>query len=186
MPVNSAPRPAYLDYQATTPCDPRVVEAMLPWFTEKFGNPHSREHAYGWEAEDAVDRARTQIADLIGAQAREVVFTSGATESNNLAIKGAMRFHGPRRGHMIALATEHKCVLESAAAAERMGYEVTILAVCPDGMIDMDDFRAHLRDRTALVSVMSARGTARDLSGKSRITSSLELCYSEGRRISRE
>jgi len=109
-------RPIYLDYQSTTPVDPRVLEAMLPWFTEKFGNSGSVTHAYGREAEAAVEQARAQAAALIGAEAREIVFTSGATESNNLALKGAARFHREERDHLVTLATEHKCVLESAHA----------------------------------------------------------------------
>ncbi|MBI2586468.1 MAG: aminotransferase class V-fold PLP-dependent enzyme, partial [Rhodospirillales bacterium] len=106
-------RPVYLDYQATTPTDPRVVEAMLPFFGEKFGNPHSRNHFYGWEAEEAVENAREQVAAIIGASAKEIVFTSGATESNNLALKGIAHFYRDRRNHIVTVATEHKCVLES-------------------------------------------------------------------------
>ena len=115
-------RPVYLDYQATTPMDPWVVEAMAPFFGDKFGNPHSRNYFYGWDAEEAVKKARRQIADLIGAEEREIVFTSGATESNNLGIKGIARFHKENKNHIVTVATEHKCVLESCAALEREGF----------------------------------------------------------------
>ena len=149
-------RPIYLDYQSTTPVDPRVLEAMLPWFTEKFGNPGSVTHSYGREAEAAVERARAQVAALIGAEAREIVFTSGATEANNLALKGAARFHHDERDHIVALATEHKCVLESARALEREGFRVTILPVEPDGLVDLATLEAALGERTGVVSVMAA------------------------------
>ena len=148
--------PVYLDYQATTPVDPRVLEAMLPWFTEKFGNPGSVTHAYGREAAAAVDLARAQIAEIIGADPREIVLTSGATESNNLAIKGAARFHRESRDHVVTLATEHKCVLESAKALEREGFGVTILPVEPSGLVDLAALETALTDRTAIVSVMAA------------------------------
>ena len=149
-------RPIYLDYQATTPVDPRVLEAMLPWFTEKFGNPGSVTHAYGREAEAAVEQARSQVAALVSAEPREIVFTSGATESNNLALKGAARFHREERDRIVTLATEHKCVLESAKALEREGFRVTILPVRPDGLVDLVALEAALDDRTAIVSVMAA------------------------------
>jgi cysteine desulfurase len=149
--------PVYLDYQATTPCDPRVVAAMLPWFTEKFGNPASVTHAYGREAEEAVERARRQLAALINADAREIVFTSGATESNNLAVKGALRFHRQfGKDHIVTLVTEHKCVLESAHAMEREGYRATFLPVEPSGLVDLEKLAAAIDERTALVSVMAA------------------------------
>jgi len=148
--------PVYLDYHATTPVDPRVLEAMLPWFTEKFGNPASVTHAYGREAAAAVERAREQVASLIGADPREIVFTSGATESNNLAIKGAARFHRDERDHVVTLATEHKCVLESVHALEREGFRVTILPVQSGGMVDLAALEAALDERTAVVSVMAA------------------------------
>lgn len=148
--------PIYLDYQATTPCDPRVVAAMLPWFTEKFGNPHSRNHAYGWEAEEAVEQARAEIAALIGADAKEIVFTSGATESNNLAIKGAARFLRDKRDHIITVTTEHKCVLDTCRHLEQDGFRVTYLPVGTDGLIDLDQLAAEITDRTAVVSVMGA------------------------------
>jgi cysteine desulfurase len=149
--------PVYLDYQATTPCDPRVVEAMLPWFTEKFGNPASITHAYGREAELAVENARAQVAAIINADPREIVFTSGATESNNLAVKGALRFHRQfGKDHLVTLVTEHKCVIESARAMEREGCRVTFLPVEGNGLVDLQKLEAALDERTALVSVMAA------------------------------
>jgi len=149
--------PVYLDYQATTPCDPRVVEAMLPWFTEKFGNPASVTHAYGREAEEAVERARAQLASLIHADPREIVFTSGATESNNLAIKGALRFHRQfGKDHVVTLTTEHKCVIESAHAMAREGFRATFLPVEGNGLVDLGKLAAAIDERTAIVSVMAA------------------------------
>jgi len=149
--------PIYLDYQATTPADPRVVEAMLPYFTEKFGNPHSLTHAYGREAAAAVEIARAELAGLIGAEPREIVFTSGATESNNMALKGAAHFHRQfGKDHLVTLATEHKCVLESAHALEREGFRVTILGVGHDGLVDLDQLAAALEPQTAIISVMAA------------------------------
>ena len=152
---NSAEMPIYLDYQATTPVDERVLAAMLPWFTEKFGNPHSRDHRHGWQAEEAIEEARRQVAELIGATAKEIVFTSGATESNNIAIKGVARAAGEGRRHVITCETEHKCVLESCRRLEREGFEVTYLPVGGDGLITLDDLAAVLSERTALVSVMA-------------------------------
>ena len=149
-------RPIYLDYQATTPADPRVVEAMLPWFTERFGNPHSASHAFGREAEEAVETARRQVAVLIGADPREIVFTSGATESNNLALKGVARFHAERRNHVVTCATEHKCVLETALQLERDGFALTILPVGADGLLDPAAVAAAITKRTVAVSVMAA------------------------------
>jgi len=150
-------RPIYLDYQATTPVDRRVADAMWPSFTEAFGNPHSVHHAYGREAGDAVEAARAEIAALIGAQAREVVFTSGATESNNTAIKGAAHFHARHFGkrHVVTVATEHKCVLESCKRLEAEGFAVTHLPVAANGRIDPAALRAAIREDTALVSVMA-------------------------------
>ncbi len=148
--------PVYLDNQATTPTDPRVVEAMLPFFTEKFGNPHSRSHAYGWEAEEAVEAARGEVASIIGADPKEIVFTSGATESNNLAIKGVARFYQDRKRHIITVQTEHKCVIDSCRALEQEGFEVTYLPVGTDGLLDLDVLAAAIRDDTVLVSVMGA------------------------------
>ena len=151
----NAKAPVYLDYQATTPTDRRVVEAMLPYFTEMFGNPHSRSHAYGWDAEQAVERAREQIAHLIGANAKEIIFTCGATESNNLALKGVARFYKDRKNHIITCVTEHKCVLDSCRHLELEGFEVTYLPVRPDGLIDLDRLKDAITDKTAIVSIMS-------------------------------
>jgi cysteine desulfurase len=149
--------PIYLDYQATTPVDRRVLDEMLPWFTEKFGNPHATTHAYGREAALAVEEARAQVAALIGAEPREIIFTSGATEANNLAIKGALRFHRAQgRDHIVTLATEHKCVLESARAMAREGCRVSLLPVKPDGIVDLAALAAAIDERTAIVSVMAA------------------------------
>lgn len=152
---NRPKMPIYLDYQATTPCDPRVVQAMLPYFTEHFGNPHSRNHAYGWKAEEAVEKARAQIASLIGADEKEIVFTSGATESNNLALKGVAHFHKDRKNHLITVVTEHKCVLDSCRHLELEGFNVTYLPVKQNGLIDLDQLRAAITDKTAIVSVMA-------------------------------
>lgn len=149
-------RPVYLDNQATTPADPRVVDAMLPYFTEHFGNPHSRSHAYGWQAEEAVELAREQVAAAIGGDPKGVVFTSGATESNNLAIKGVAQFHGARKNHIVTVVTEHKCVLESCRYLERQGFTVTYLPVRPSGLLDLAELEAALTERTVLVSVMAA------------------------------
>ena len=146
--------PIYLDYQATTPMDPRVLQAMLPYFTEKFGNPHSRSHAFGWEAEEAVEQARTEVAQLINADEREIVFTSGATESNNLAIRGVAAFYKDRRNHIVTVVTEHKCVLETCRHLEQEGCTVTYLSVKPDGMIDLAALDAAVTDKTCIVSVM--------------------------------
>ena len=153
--AEGAARPIYLDYQATTPCDPRVVEAMLPFFTERFGNPHSVHHGYGGQAEAAVETARAQVAALIGAEPREIVFTSGATEANNLAIKGVARFHRERKPHLVSCATEHKCVLEAVRRLEREGIRVTRLAVGADGLIDLAELEAALTEETALVTIMA-------------------------------
>lgn len=153
--AEGAARPIYLDYQATTPCDPRVVEAMLPFFTERFGNPHSVHHGYGGQAEAAVETARAQVAALIGAEPREIVFTSGATEANNLAIKGVARFHRERRGHLVSCTTEHKCVLEAVRRLEREGIRVTRLAVGADGLVDLAELEAALTEETALVTIMA-------------------------------
>lgn len=147
-------RPIYLDYSATTPVDPRVVAKMVPWLYENFGNPASRSHSYGWAAEEAVEMAREQVAALIGAEAREIVWTSGATESNNLAIKGVARFHSARGKHLITVKTEHKAVLDTCRELEREGFEVTYLDVQENGLLDIDAFRAAIRPDTILASVM--------------------------------
>ena len=146
--------PIYLDYSATNPCDPRVVDAIVPWLREHFGNPASRSHAWGWEAEAAVETAREQVADLIGADPREIVWTSGATESNNLAIKGAAHFYKTRGKHLITVKTEHKAVLDSMRELERQGFEVSYLDVQEDGLLSMDVLKAAIRPDTILVSVM--------------------------------
>ena len=146
--------PIYLDYSATTPCDPRVVDAMIPWLREHFGNPASRSHAWGWEAEAAVETARGHIADLIGADPREIVWTSGATESNNLAIKGAAGFYKTKGKHIITVKTEHKAVLDTFRELERQGFEATYLDVKEDGLLDLDVFKAAIRPDTILASVM--------------------------------
>ena len=153
--MNSTPHfPIYLDYSATNPCDPRVVDAMIPWLREHFGNPASRSHAWGWEAEEAVEKARQDVADLIGADPREIVWTSGATESNNLALKGAAQFYKTRGKHLITVKTEHKAVLDTMRELERQGFEVTYLDVQDDGLVNLDVFKAALRPDTILVSVM--------------------------------
>ena len=155
--------PIYLDYQASTPVDPRVLEAMLPYFAEHYGNPHSESHVYGHNAMAAIEAARADVARLIYADPREIVFTSGATESNNLALKGAAHFarahspaNGPVRDHIITLATEHKCVLEAAAALQREGFPVTYLPVEPNGLVSLGRLAAAITERTLLVSVMAA------------------------------
>ena len=146
--------PIYLDYAATTPVDPRVVDAMIPWLREHHGNPASRSHAWGWEAEAAVEKARAQVAELIGADPREIVWTSGATESDNLAIKGAAHFYKGKGKHLITVKTEHKAVLDTMRELERQGFEVTYLDVQEDGLIDLDVFKAAIRPDTILASVM--------------------------------
>ena len=146
--------PIYLDYSATNPVDPRVVDAMIPWLREHFGNPASRSHAWGWEAEEAVEVARKNVADLIGADPREIVWTSGATESNNLALKGAAQFYKSRGKHLITVKTEHKAVLDTMRELERQGFEVSYLDVQEDGLINLDVFKAALRPDTILASVM--------------------------------
>ncbi|MDR1660845.1 MAG: IscS subfamily cysteine desulfurase [Azoarcus sp.] len=147
-------RPIYLDYSATTPVDPRVTQAMIPWLTERFGNPASRSHAFGWEAESAVEEAREHVAALVGAESREIVWTSGATESDNLAIKGAAHFYRDKGRHMVTLKTEHKAVLDTVRELEREGYAATYLDVRENGLVDLDVFRAALRPDTSLASVM--------------------------------
>jgi len=149
------PGPSYFDMQATTPMDPRVLDAMLPYFASNFGNPHSRSHAYGWDAEDATEKARKQIASLIGADPREIIFTSGATESNNMAIKGVADFYSGKKKHIITTQTEHKCVLASCRRLEvEKGFEITYLPVGTDGLIDLEELKGAIREDTAVVSVM--------------------------------
>lgn len=151
-----AGRAAYLDMSATTPMDPRVLDAMLPYMIGSYGNPHSRTHSFGWEAEKVVETARGQVADLIAADPKEIIFTSGATECNNLAIKGAAHFYGKRGKHVITTQTEHKCVLDSCRSLELEGYEVTYLPVQPaTGRVDMEQLQAAVREDTILISVMA-------------------------------
>ena len=147
-------RTAYLDNQATTPLDPRVLDAMMPYMTGKFGNPHSRSHAFGWEAEDQIEKARESVANLIGASAKEIIFTSGATESNNLAIKGVASYN-PAKKHIITTSTEHKCILASCRHLEDSGYAVTYLPVQTDGLISLSELEQAIRPDTAMVSIMA-------------------------------
>ncbi|HEZ0946861.1 IscS subfamily cysteine desulfurase [Neisseria meningitidis] len=148
--------PVYLDYAATTPVDKRVAEKMIPYLTETFGNPTSNSHAFGWEAEEAVEKARADIAALINADPKEIVFTSGATESDNLAIKGAANFYKTKGKHLITVKTEHKAVLDTMRELERQGFEVTYLGVQENGLIDLEELKAAIRDDTILISVMWA------------------------------
>ncbi|KJA27159.1 hypothetical protein HYPSUDRAFT_35737 [Hypholoma sublateritium FD-334 SS-4] len=148
-------RPIYLDMQATTPVDPRVLDAMLPFLTDQYGNPHSRTHAYGWEAEQAVEVARKNIADLIGADAKDLVFTSGATETNNMSIKGVARFHKEKKNHIITTQTEHKCVLDSCRKLSEEGFEITYLPVQTNGIVSLEELEAAIRPTTSLVSIMA-------------------------------
>jgi cysteine desulfurase len=153
--MDSTPHfPVYMDYAATNPVDPRVVDAMIPWLREHYGNPASRSHAWGWEAEEAVEKARQYVAELIGADPREIVWTSGATESNNLAIKGAAHFYQSRGKHLITVKTEHKAVLDTMRELERQGFEVTYLDVQEDGLLNMAALEAAVRKDTILISVM--------------------------------
>lgn len=148
-------RAIYLDSQATTPLDPRVMDTMMPHMTTMFGNPHSRTHVFGWEAEEATEVARKQVADLVGADAKEIIFTSGATESNNASIKGIARFYKKRgKTHIITTRTEHKCVLDSCRVLEMEGFEVTYLPVMTNGLVDLAEFEAAIRPETGLASVM--------------------------------
>ncbi len=167
--MDSTPHfPIYMDYSATTPCDERVVDAMVPWLRNHFGNPASRSHAWGWEAEAAVENARGQVAALIGADPREIVWTSGATESINLALKGAAHFYKSKGKHLITVKTEHKAVLDTCRELERQGFDVTYLDVQADGLIDMEVFKAAIRPDTILVSVMYVNneiGVIQDIAG---------------------
>lgn len=155
--MDEGQRPIYLDMQATTPVDPRVLDAMLPFMTGLYGNPHSRTHAYGWETDKAVEQARKHVADLIGADPKEIIFTSGATESNNMSIKGVARFFGRsgKKNHIITCQTEHKCVLDSCRHLQDEGFEVTYLSVNKDGLIDLNELEAAMKPETALVSIMA-------------------------------
>lgn len=152
--MNTKVMPIYMDYSATTPIDPRVAQKMIPYITEHFGNPASRSHPYGWEAEEAVEEARAQVAALVNADPREIVFTSGATESDNLALKGIAEFYQDRGKHIITVKTEHKAILDTARELERKGFEVAYLDVLENGLIDLDALKAAIRPDTILVSVM--------------------------------
>jgi cysteine desulfurase len=145
----------YLDYQATTPTDQKVVDQMLPYFTQHFGNPHSRNHSYGWKAEEAVEKSRAQVASLIGAGPKEIVFTSGATEANNLALKGLARFYGDQKKHIITCVTEHKAVIDTTRHLEQEGFSVTYLPVNPNGLINLTDLENAITDQTLVVSIMA-------------------------------
>ena len=153
----SAPalKPLYMDSQATTPLDPRVLDAMLPYQLTYYGNPHSRTHQYGWESETAMEKAREQVANLIGADPKEIVWTSGATESNNISVKGVGRFYSSKKKHVITTQTEHKCVLDSCRILESEGIDVTYLPVKSDGLVDMEKLEAAIRPDTSLVSIMT-------------------------------
>src|SRR5258707_6544963 len=148
--------PIYMDNHATTPCDPRVVESMLPYFTEKFGNAASRTHAFGWEGEEAVELASEQVAKLVGAEPKEIIFTSGATEADNLAIKGVFEMYASKGNHLITVATEHKAVLDTCHHIEKLGGEVSYLSVDKEGLIDLAALEAAIRPGTVLISVMYA------------------------------
>lgn len=167
----------YLDYQATTPCDPRVVEKMMPYFTEHYGNPHSRNHTMGWIAEKACEDARLQVADLISANPKEIVFTSGATESNNLALKGVMDFYGDDKNHIITCVTEHKCILDTCRHLETKGIDVTYLPVQENGLVDLKALENAITDRTALVSIMAVNNEIGVTQPLKKIG---ELCRSKG------
>lgn len=145
----------YLDYQATTPCDPRVVEKMMPYFTEQYGNPHSRSHAFGWKAEEGCEKAREQIATALNANIKEIIFTSGATEANNMALQGVAKFYKEKRRHIITLQTEHKCILDTCRHLEQEGFRVTYLPVKPDGLVDLNVLKEALCEDTLLVSIMA-------------------------------
>lgn len=153
--VKISGRPLYLDMQATSPVDPRVLDAMLPYYLHRFGNPHSRTHLYGWESDDAVESARAQVAALINASPKEIVFTSGATESNNISVKGTLHFYKDKKKHVITTQTEHKCVLDSCRHLQQEGFDVTYLPVKPDGLVDLDKLKSSIRDDTGLVSIMA-------------------------------
>src|SRR3989337_926036 len=146
--------PIYLDHNATTPCDPRVVEAMVPYFTQHFGNSASRNHPFGWEAEEAVDYGREQVAKLIGADPKEIIFTSGATEADNLAIKGVFDMYASKGNHIITATTEHKAVLDTCKHLAKNGAEVTYLQVDPEGMINLQELEAAIKPNTILISIM--------------------------------
>ncbi|XP_078803992.1 cysteine desulfurase [Oryzias latipes] len=170
-------RPLYMDFQATTPMDPRVLDAMLPYQVNYYGNPHSRTHAYGWESETAMETARQQVADLIGADPREIVFTSGATESNNMAIKGVARFYQAKKRHVITTQTEHKCVLDSCRVLEAEGFSITYLPVQKNGLLDLEMLKACIRPDTCLVSVMTINN---EIGVRQPIKDIGQICRSKG------
>ncbi|KAM7401682.1 hypothetical protein PAMP_016978 [Pampus punctatissimus] len=170
-------RPLYMDFQATTPMDPRVLDAMLPFQVNYYGNPHSRTHAYGWESETAMENARKQVADLIGADPREIIFTSGATESNNMAIKGVSRFYQAKKRHVITTQTEHKCVLDSCRVLEAEGFDVSYLPVQTNGLLDLELLEASIRADTSLVSVMTVNN---EIGVKQPIKEIGQICRSKG------
>ena len=167
----------YLDAQATTPLDPRVLDAMMPYQITQFGNPHSRTHAYGWESEAAVEKARAQVASLISADPKEIIFTSGATESNNIAVKGVARFYRDRKKHVITTQTEHKCVLDSCRYLENEGWKVTYLPVMQNGLVDLRDLENAIRPETCLVSIMTVNNEIGVLQPVSEIG---RICRSRG------
>jgi len=172
--------PVYLDYQATTPLDEQVLKAMMPYLTDKFGNPHSTDHAFGWEAEAAVEKARQDVANLIGAKSDEIIFTSGATEANNIAIKGAAYALYPEKNHVITVATEHQCVLSSVAALERGGFKTTILNVTVEGLVGLDQLSEAITEQTSLVSVMAVNneiGVLQDISAIAQICRSKDILF---------
>jgi cysteine desulfurase len=174
----SVERPIYMDYQATTPVDQRVLEKMIPYFCEKFGNPHSRTHAFGWESEEAVEKAREKVAKLIGADPKEIIFTSGATEANNMALKGVARFYkNSGKNHIITTVIEHKCVLDSCRYLEQEGFEITYLHVNNDGLISLDELKNAITERTSIVSVIALNneiGVIQNLAGIG------EICRNRG------
>ena len=169
--------PVYLDYQSTTPMDPRVIDAVTKSMKEDYGNPHSRTHALGWKSEELVEIARKQVADLINADAKEIFFTSGATESNNIAIKGVARFYGAEKNHIITVATEHKCVINSARDLEQEGFSVTFLPVGQNGLIDLGELEKAITDKTCLVSVMAVNNEIGVIQPLKEIG---ELCHKKG------
>src|SRR6059058_6056460 len=169
--------PIYLDNHATTPLDPRVLEAMMPYLTNKFGNAASRNHSFGWEAEQAVETAREQVAKLIGATAKEIIFTSGATESDNLAIKGVAEMYREKGNHIITAVTEHKAVLDTCKRLEKYGYKVTYLPVKPDGLVDLNQLKDAFTDKTLLVSIMAANNEIGVLQPIAEIG---KLCHEKG------
>ncbi|KAG8007553.1 Cysteine desulfurase [Nibea albiflora] len=171
------PRPLYMDFQATTPMDPRVLDAMLPYQLNYYGNPHSRTHAYGWESESGMEKARKQVADLIGADPREIIFTSGATESNNMAIKGVARFYKSKKRHVITTQTEHKCVLDSCRVLESEGFNITYLPVQNNGLLDLELLEASIRPDTSLLSVMTINN---EIGVKQPIKEIGQICRSKG------